>query len=291
MTPHPRPSRRSPLRRVLRALAAGAVALGLALAVPVAASALPPDGAGPDTPGTRSKVWPAKVKAGERLYFEVWGYPAKETVYIKIDDGTMCSDTSHGACVYHTQKLDGKGHAKGSLVVPDLKAGKHWLRMLATGDVFDSKTGEKLGYQGYTRRGGNDFKVVAGGSTDKQVGDAPGGGSTTTDGTITGGEVQIDVGDESPSPSASTTPEATITPEAPATSAEGAGTASAQPVPGQDGGAPPPASEAVPTAGSPSGLPVAGIAVLAGAVVVGGGAVGWALIRRNRLARAATTPE
>lgn len=179
------PGEAGDLRRVTRLLAALALALGLLAGVPVAAVALPPDGAGPDTAGTSSRVWPKQVKAGDRLYFEVSGYPANETVYIKIDDGNMCSDTSHGACVYHTQKLNKKGYAEGSLVVPELAQGKHWLRMLATGDVYDSKTGEKIGYQGYTRRGGNTFTVVSGGSSGKDAGGSgttAGGGATNADG-------------------------------------------------------------------------------------------------------------
>ena len=62
---------------------------------------------------------------------------AVRPVAIKIDDGNACADTSHGACVYHTQKLNKNGYASGSLVVPDLAPGAHWLRMLATGDVFE----------------------------------------------------------------------------------------------------------------------------------------------------------
>lgn len=273
-------------QRAGRALAAALLTLGLALGLPLAAQALPPDGPGPETPGTKSRVWPKKVKAGDRLYFEVSGYPANETVYIKIDDGTMCSDTSHGACVYHTQKLNKKGYAKGSLVVPNLAPGKHWLRMLATGDVFDSKTGEKIGYKGYTRRGGNTFTVVEGGSSTKDAGgsgNAAGGGSVKSDGTIAGGSVELDVADESPSPEASPADpaeSATPSPEAEGATAESeapADDASATPI-----AAPVETPAAEP---APASVPVAGIAALAGSVVVGGGAVGWALARRNRLAR------
>jgi len=152
---------------------------GLALGGAAAAQAIPPDGAGPDSAGTSSRVWPTEVKAGDRLNFEVSGYPANETVYIKIDDGLMCTDTSHGACVYATQKLDANGYASGSIVVPNLAPGAHWLRMLATGDVFDSQTGQKLGYEGYTRRGGNDFNVVAGGSAATAPGGVPATVATT----------------------------------------------------------------------------------------------------------------
>ena len=274
------------LQRAGRALAATLLTLGLALSLPLAAQALPPDGPGPETPGTKSRVWPKKVKAGDRLNFEVSGFPANETVYIKIDDGTMCSDTSHGACVYHTQKLNKKGYAKGSLVVPNLAPGKHWLRMLATGDVFDSKTGEKIGYKGYTRRGGNTFTVLEGGSSGKNPGgsaNAPGGGQAKSDGTIAGGTIVLDIEEESPSPEAS-----------PTEPAESGGPATPSP---QTSEAETPAAEAPATPAPPSApaaeaaassVPVAGIAALAGSVVVGGGAIGWALARRSRALKQAT---
>ena len=279
-------------RRAGRALAAAVLGLGLALSVPLAAQALPPDGPGPETPGTKSRVWPRKVKAGDRLNFEVSGYPANETVYIKIDDGLMCSDTSHGACVYHTQKLNKKGYAKGSLVVPDLAPGKHWLRMLATGDVFDSKTGEKIGYEGYTRRGGNDFTVIEGGSSDRNPGgqaNVEGGGKAKSDGTIAGGEVALEIEDEETpapeaSPSESASPSASPSPSEPSASAV-ATTPVVETEP-----SPSATPSAAPAPVSASELPVAGIGVLAGSVVVGGGAIGWALARRQRLAKPPAAP-
>lgn len=283
-------SQRSTNPTLGRVLAGALLVLGLALGAPLAAQALPPDGPGPETPGTKSRVWPTKVKAGDRLNFEVSGFPANETVYIKIDDGAMCTDTSHGACVYHTQKLNGKGRAKGSLVVPDLAPGKHWLRMLATGDVFDSKTGEKLGYEGYTRRGGNDFTVLEGGSSGKNAGGtaaAPGGGNANSDGSIAGGSISIEIEDE-PSPTAEpSTTQPSVEPPATEQPASAAPVA-ASPRPSA-GGTPQPVEASTP---APTGeLPVAGIASLAGAVVIGGGAVGWALARRNRLLkRAASEP-
>lgn len=273
--------------RLGRVLAAALLAAGLTAALPLGAQALPPDGPGPETPGTSSRVWPSKVKAGDRLYFEVSGYPANETVYIKIDDGLMCSDTSHGACVYHTQKLNGKGYAKGSLVVPNLAAGKHWLRMLATGDVFDSKTGEKIGYKGYTRRGGNDFTVVAGGKGGSGT-TVEGGGATNADGTISGGSVSLNVDDETATPAAS--PEASPTPgtmdDITTNAADDPDSEVAQNVPATTPQPSEPVAAPAPE-GEGSNLPVVGIAVLAGAVVAGGGAIGWALVRRNRLLKPA----
>ena len=287
-------------QRARRALAAAVLCLGLglglALSVPLAAQAIPPDGPGPETPGTKSRVWPKKVKAGDRLNFEVSGYPANETVYIKIDDGLMCSDTSHGACVYHTQKLNKKGYAKGSLVVPNLAPGKHWLRMLATGDVFDKKTGEKIGYKGYTRRGGNNFTVIEGGSTDRNAGDSgtvKGGGAAKSDGTIAGGSVNLEIEDEpSPNPTATESgiPSEPASPSAQATPTESAPakSAPAESAPAAEGSSSP---SATPPAAAPSSeLPVAGITALAGSVLLGGGAIGWALARRQRLAKPPAAP-
>lgn len=279
------------VHRLRRGAAAVLFALGLAVGTAVGAGAVPADGPGPDTSGTSSTVWPSEVKAGDRLNFEVSGYPANETVYIKIDDGNACADTSHGACVYHTQKLNKNGYASGSLVVPDLAPGAHWLRMLATGDVFDSETGKKLGYEGYTRRGGNDFTVVAGGSSTKKADGSTvveGGGTAKTDGKIEGGSVDIDLGDEealpAPSGSASAAPEGSASPDpAAAPSATATGEVAADPAASPTTVAAP---AAVPPAAS-GGLPVVGIAALGGAVLLGGAGVGWALARRNRLVRAA----
>ncbi|MFT3888913.1 MAG: hypothetical protein QM713_12220 [Arachnia sp.] len=284
LAPAPRP------HRLRRAAAAALLALGLAVGVQLGATALPPDGAGPDTPGTSSRVWPRTVKAGDRLNFSVSGFPAGETVYIKIDDGTMCSDTSHGACVYHTQKLDKNGSATGSLVVPALAPGEHWLRMLGTGDVYDAETGKKLGYEGYTRRGGNTFTVEAGGSGTKSADGSTtvkGGGTTKADGKIEGGSVTVDLGEESaePTPSPTPTPSASESaapvgqPASPESSAAAPVVEAAQP--------PAPAAPAPAPAAAQPGVPVVGIAVLAGAVVLGGGALAWAFARRNRLVRQA----
>ncbi|MFT4188891.1 MAG: hypothetical protein QM621_09955 [Aeromicrobium sp.] len=239
------------------------------------ARALPPGGPGPETPGTTSRVWPTNVGPGGVLHFEVAGYPANETVYIKIDDGNMCSDTSHGACVYHTQKLDSKGYAKGSIVLPaDIANGAHWLRMLATGDVFDDD-GNKIGYTGYTRRGGNDFTVVPGGVTDgsgaptvaladvsgpAQGTDTKGGSGGASGGavaTVEGGTIELDAAGEGG--------------EGEEDGASDDTKDAAQVVPYEKSG----------------GLPTVGIAAVGGALLLGAGFIGWALLHRRKAMAAA----
>ena len=188
--------------------------------------------------------------------------------------------------MYATQALDANGYASGSIVVPDLAPGAHWLRMLATGDIFDSKTGEKLGYQGYTRRGGNDFTIISGGTggssqtngggTANGAGTGVGGavvvgaGQKNADGSVAGGNIALNV-DES------ATPEEMVTAE----SAQSMDDITTKIVEDQSG------STANATAEETgSSVPVVGIAVLAAAVVIGGGAIGWAVVRRQRLMKA-----
>jgi hypothetical protein len=158
--------------RILRAVAT-AVAAVLVSAAP--ATALPPGGAGGDTPGTAASVSPRSLAPGAVIQFTVSGFPAGETVYIKIDDGSSCSvDAAQGACVYHSQKLSRSGAASGSFALPsDLAAGPHWLRFLASREVKDAQ-GNFQGTEGFTHRGGADFTIVvpaAGGTSDTKGGD------------------------------------------------------------------------------------------------------------------------
>lgn len=281
MTKRQRTSRASTGARTAGRLSAAVLAaagLLLGLSFGGAAQALPPDGPGPETPGTSSRVWPAEVAVGDLLYFEVSGYPPNETVYIKIDDGLMCSDTSHGACVYATQALDANGYAAGSIVVPDLPQGAHWLRMLATGDVFDSKTGEKLGYEGYTRRGGNDFTVVAGGAGGG-AGGASGAGTQAGGGAGTGG---AGAGAAEDAPVESGELKLDIAEEESATSMDDITTQVAE---GEDGDGQRLEAAAAPVETAPA-LPWTGIAVLGGALVLGSVGIVWALLHRRRLAAA-----
>jgi hypothetical protein len=150
-----------------------------------AALAIPPGGAGADTPGTSSKVSPRKVAPGGRIDFTVSGFPAGETVYNKINDGLLCADTSQGACVYHSQRVPKSGTASGYLRLPgDLADGDYWLRFLASEYIDPDDPGK--GTKGYTRKS-QTFTVsgaATGGATDSSKpmkrGEAPTSGKATT---------------------------------------------------------------------------------------------------------------
>ncbi|QLQ09225.1 MAG: hypothetical protein HZY75_01080 [Nocardioidaceae bacterium] len=111
-------------------------------------------------PGTKSSLNPTSLAAGERITFKVSGFPGGETLYIKIDDGKACGDTSQGGCVYHTQKIAKNGTVSGALTLPgDIKPGKHWLRFLASEPVL-KPDGSIKGIKGYTLRS-PDFTIAA----------------------------------------------------------------------------------------------------------------------------------
>lgn len=125
------------------------------------ATALPPGGASPDTPGTWSNVG-GSAKAGGTLSFTVGGFPPGELMNIKIDDGALCSNTSHGACVIHQQRIPSSGVISGYVTIPaDTPSGSHWLRFLSSALVdSDDPLG---GTSGYTLRSAN-FSVTRGGA-------------------------------------------------------------------------------------------------------------------------------
>ena len=117
------------------------------------ASALPPGGAKASTPGTSSTVSSSVTEHGV-ISFTLSGFPANTQVSVKVDDGNLCpSDAAQGACVVHQQMSDGNGNVSGSFVLPDVGAGTHTLRFLATGEKHD-KDGKYLGCLLYTSREG-----------------------------------------------------------------------------------------------------------------------------------------
>lgn len=122
---------------------------GAALAGVLAA---PPGGGSANTTGTTSSVSPSSVAQDGTLTWRVGGYPAGETVYVKIDDGEYRgSGVTQGGDIVASATVGSDGTANGSLTVPsDLAAGTHTLRFLATDS--DSK--------GYTHKS-TEFTVTA----------------------------------------------------------------------------------------------------------------------------------
>lgn len=146
--------------KALTACAAATLALGLCVGT---ASALPPGGAKASTPGTSSTV-SSSVNEHGVISFTLSGFPANTVVSVKVDDGDLCpSDAAQGACVVHQQKSDGNGNVSGSFVLPDVGAGTHTLRFLATGEKRD-KDGKYLGTEAYTNRS-PEFTVVGEGGS------------------------------------------------------------------------------------------------------------------------------
>ncbi|MEP9382733.1 hypothetical protein [Nocardioides sp. KR10-350] len=156
------------------------LAAGVGAAVTTPAYAIPPGGAGSDTAGTSASVSPRTLTAGGTIGFTVSGFPAGETVYVKIDDGSFCSSKGvHGACVVHQQAIGASGTVSGSFVLPtDLEPGRHWLRFLASEEV--TKDGQYAGVKPYTCRGNSDFTVVASGSTSGGTSPQTGGSASST---------------------------------------------------------------------------------------------------------------
>lgn len=158
--------------KALTACAAATLTLGLGVGT---ASALPPGGAKASTPGTSSTV-SSSVNEHGVISFSVSGFPANTVVSVKVDDGDLCpSDAAQGACVVHQQKTDSNGNVSGSFVLPDVGAGTHTLRFLATGEKRD-KDGKYLGTEAYTNRS-PEFTVVGEGGSDNSSSNSSGSSS------------------------------------------------------------------------------------------------------------------
>lgn len=128
----------------VRQLRVALILVGLAVGLPFMAggiaAAVPPGGPSANTPGTSSALNSSSYSPGSRISFKLKGFPAGETVSVKIDDGTECGAAAvHGACVIYKQRIS-KGATVGSFTLPkDLKPGKHSLRFLASGVVDEGK--------------------------------------------------------------------------------------------------------------------------------------------------------
>ena len=158
--------------KALTACAAATLALGLGVGT---ASALPPGGAKASTLGTSSTV-SSSVNEHGVISFTLSGFPANTVVSVKVDDGDLCpSDAAQGACVVHQQKSDANGNVSGSFVLPDVGAGTHTLRFLATGEKRD-KDGKYLGTEAYSNRS-PEFTVVGEGGSDNSSSNSSGSSS------------------------------------------------------------------------------------------------------------------
>lgn len=158
--------------KALTACAAATLALGLGVGT---ASALPPGGAKASTPGTSSTVSSSVSEHGV-ISFSVSGFPANTVVSVKVDDGSLCpSDAAQGACVVHQQMTDGNGNVSGSFILPDVGAGTHTLRFLATGEKHD-KDGKYLGTEAYSNRS-PEFTVGGEGGSDNSSSNSSGSSS------------------------------------------------------------------------------------------------------------------
>lgn len=119
---------------VVGVMAAAAVIGGAVVGAASPASALPPDGAGSNTPGTSSSVSPSTLTAGGTLSFTLRGFPAGEIAYVKIDDGSGYSNQAlQGTGVVYQQKIASNGTVNGTFALPgNIGNGSHWLRFLAS---------------------------------------------------------------------------------------------------------------------------------------------------------------
>lgn len=162
--------------KVFKTLASAVMVSGAALALVLpSAAALPPGGADDSTEGTSSTVT-GSVEAGGTLSFSLSGFPAGETVSIKIDDGALDgSDNSvSGTGVVHQQKIGANGSVSGSFVLPSyVKPGTHWLRFLASQEIPESQGG---GTKGFSNRSPQ-FTVTGSASDSGDQGGAAAAGS------------------------------------------------------------------------------------------------------------------
>ena len=148
------------------------------------ASALPPGGAATvNTPGTSSSVSPSSVEQCGSVSYEVSGFPAGETVNVKIDDGNVSGgDKSvQGQGVVDEQAIGNDGRASGSVEIScDFPTGMHTLRFLATGGPRN---------EGYTNRS-PEFEVTAksgGGGESGDSNNSDSGASDSNSGDSTSG--------------------------------------------------------------------------------------------------------
>lgn len=292
-TPSRRPRPDGTRSRRWHALWAAAFAAVIGLGLPGVAHALPPGGPGANTPGTSSSVSPGSLRQGATIRFTLRGFPAGETVNVKIDDGVGYSNTTlQGAGVVYQQRIASNGTVSGSFQLPSfVRAGSHWLRFLASQQFTDAKG--NTGVKGFTNssprftvvaasaagRGGAGGSAGSGGSGQAQGGSAGGNGAAAgaggAGGSAGGGVATNGSGASAGSGAAVTvTPSGVPTASGPATQTSPAPTSSTSPAvalaadsgdSGDSGG---------------GGSMTLGITVLGAAVVVAGAGAWWFLRRK-----------
>ena len=300
------------LTKVFKTLASGAMASAAALALVLpSAAALPPGGAEGSTEGTSSTVT-GSVEAGGTLSFSLSGFPAGETVSIKIDDGALDgSDNSvSGTGVVHQQKIGANGSVSGSFVLPSyVKPGTHWLRFLASQDIPESQGG---GTKGFTNRspqftvtslasdsgeqggaGGAAGSNEAAGSAGSGAGGSVAGGNGAGAGAAGGGAGSAGAAGGAPGAGANSGVGAgsQAAPSAGASAKATSGTLKVTASPNAKKQAQPAATTvttivAVGQSSKPA-FPVLGVSVFAAAVLIGAAAIATVLLRNRRQAGAA----
>lgn len=286
--------------KVFKTLTSAVMVSGVALALALpSAAALPPGGAGDSTEGTSSTVT-GSVEAGGTLSFSLSGFPAGETVSIKIDDGALDgSDNSvSGTGVVHQQKIGANGSVSGSFVLPSyVKPGTHWLRFLASQEIPESQGG---GTKGFTNRSPQ-FTVTSSASDSGDQGGAGGAAAGSGSG-ASGAGGSSNAGGGSGSSGSGSDSGAGANAGGGAAGVAGSqatASASAKPTSGtlKVTASPSAKKKAQPAATtvttivameqSPkSAFPVLGVSVFSAALLIGAGAIGVVLLRNRRRAGA-----
>lgn len=287
--------------KVFKTLTSAVMVSGVALALALpSAAALPPGGAGDSTEGTSSTVT-GSVEAGGTLSFSLSGFPAGETVSIKIDDGALDgSDNSvSGTGVVHQQKIGANGSVSGSFVLPSyVKPGTHWLRFLASQEIPESQGG---GTKGFTNRspqftvtgsasdsgdqGGAGGAAAGSGSGASGAGgssNAGGGSGSSGSGSDAGAGANAGVGAAGVAGS-----QATASASAKPTSGTLKVTASPSAKKKAQSAATTVTTIVAMEQSPKSAFPVLGVSVFSAALLIGAGAIGAVLLRNRRRAGAA----
>lgn len=287
--------------KVFKTLASAVMVSGAALALVLpSAAALPPGGAGDSTEGTSSTVT-GSVEAGGTLSFSLSGFPAGETVSIKIDDGALDgSDNSvSGTGVVHQQKIGANGSVSGSFVLPSyVKPGTHWLRFLASQEIPESQGG---GTKGFSNRSPQ-FTVTgsasdsgdqggAGGAAAGSGSGASGAGGSSNAGGSGGGSGSDSGAGANGGVGAAGVAGSQATASAGASAKPTSGTLKVTASPSAKKKAQPAATTVTTIVAmeqsSKSAFPVLGVSVFSAALLIGAVAIGAVLLRNRRRAGAA----